>query len=385
MARQLRRRRGDLRGREPGRQDRRGPRPPPRAAHVAVDRSRPASPATSSPSRTSRPAARARDEGELRERSDAVGPDDPFTFIYTSGTTGPPKGCVLTHGNYRGVLDMCLRAERHPRRRDDLPLPAAGPLLRAARSSSASFDARRRDRLLRRRHAADHPRADRGQAVVLPVGPADLREALHAGHEHGRRPRADRAAAVEVGMAYRLKEVAGQEIPEDLAAAFAQADEALFSKVRAAFGGNVRQATSGAAPIAREILEFFYACGVPVLEGYGMTETSTVATYSTVENHQLRHRRARDPGLRGQDRRRRRGPDPRPPHLRGLLQGRREVVRRDRGRLAAHRRPRLARRGRLPVDHRPQEGHHHHRRREEPDARPTSRTTSSSRAGSPRP
>ena len=57
--------------------------------------------------------------------------------------------------------------------------------------------------------------------------------------------------------------------------------------MRAAFGGNVRQATSGAAPIAREILEFFYAAGVPVLEGYGMTETSTVATYSTVEDHRF--------------------------------------------------------------------------------------------------
>src|SRR5205085_94027 len=43
----------------------------------------------------------------LEERWSAVGPDDPFTFIYTSGTTGPPKGCVLTHGNYRSMLDMC--------------------------------------------------------------------------------------------------------------------------------------------------------------------------------------------------------------------------------------------------------------------------------------
>jgi long-chain acyl-CoA synthetase len=42
----------------------------------------------------------------LAERTAAVGPDDPFTIIYTSGTTGPPKGCVLTHGNYRAVLDM---------------------------------------------------------------------------------------------------------------------------------------------------------------------------------------------------------------------------------------------------------------------------------------
>src|ERR687883_576805 len=51
-----------------------------------------------------------RDADLLRARTEAVGPDDPFTFIYTSGTTGPPKGCVLTHGNYRSVLDMA--AER---------------------------------------------------------------------------------------------------------------------------------------------------------------------------------------------------------------------------------------------------------------------------------
>jgi long-chain acyl-CoA synthetase len=57
--------------------------------------------------------------------------------------------------------------------------------------------------------------------------------------------------------------------------------------VRAIFGGNVRHATSGAAPIAREILEFFYACGIPVFEGYGMTETATAATVSTLENHRF--------------------------------------------------------------------------------------------------
>ena len=49
----------------------------------------------------------------------------------------------------------------------------------------------------------------------------------------------------------------------------------------------MRQAVTGAAPIAPDILEFFYACGVPVLEGYGMTETSTVATYSTLEHHKF--------------------------------------------------------------------------------------------------
>jgi long-chain acyl-CoA synthetase len=70
-------------------------------------------------------------------------------------------------------------------------------------------------------------------------------------------------------------------------AQFDRADEQLFATVRAVFGGRVRHAVTGAAPIAKEILEFFYGCGVPVLEGYGMTETSTVSTYSTLEEHRF--------------------------------------------------------------------------------------------------
>jgi long-chain acyl-CoA synthetase len=79
----------------------------------------------------------------------------------------------------------------------------------------------------------------------------------------------------------------GEEIPEEMQKNFDEADEKLFKNVRAIFGGDVRQATSGAAPIARDILEFFWACGVPVLEGYGMTETATAATGSTVEEHRF--------------------------------------------------------------------------------------------------
>ena len=57
--------------------------------------------------------------------------------------------------------------------------------------------------------------------------------------------------------------------------------------MRNIFGGKIRQCNTGAAPIAREILEFFYACGVPVMEGYGMTETATIATANTPEEFRL--------------------------------------------------------------------------------------------------
>jgi long-chain acyl-CoA synthetase len=88
-------------------------------------------------------------------------------------------------------------------------------------------------------------------------------------------------AATQVGLKVRALQAAGEDVPAELQAHFDAAEESLFKNVRAAFGGRLRQATSGAAPIAREILEFFYACGVPVLEGYGMTETATATTVST--------------------------------------------------------------------------------------------------------
>ena len=95
------------------------------------------------------------------------------------------------------------------------------------------------------------------------------------------------AKATEVGVKVRDLQITGQPVPEELQAAFDQFDEKLFVNVRAAFGGQVREAVTGAAPIAQQILEFFYAAGVPVMEGYGMTETATVATTSTPEDHRF--------------------------------------------------------------------------------------------------
>ena len=94
-------------------------------------------------------------------------------------------------------------------------------------------------------------------------------------------------AATQVGLKVRALQAAGQEVPPELQAHFDGAEEKLFKNVRAAFGGQLRQATSGAAPIAQEILEFFFACGVPVLEGFGMTETATASTVSTLDSYRF--------------------------------------------------------------------------------------------------
>jgi long-chain acyl-CoA synthetase len=85
-------------------------------------------------------------------------------------------------------------------------------------------------------------------------------------------------SAIDVGVKVRELRQRGEQVPEQLQQGFDQAEEALYKNVRALFGTNIRECVTGAAPIAPEILEFFYACGVPVMEGYGMTETATSAT-----------------------------------------------------------------------------------------------------------
>ena len=91
-----------------------------------------------------------------------------------------------------------------------------------------------------------------------------------------------------MGVKVRLARDAGEPVPEDLQQAFDAAEEQLIKNVRGLFGKNIRECVTGAAPIASDILEFFYACGVPVLEGYGMTETTGVGTTSPASSASAR-------------------------------------------------------------------------------------------------
>src|SRR4051812_3353557 len=227
---------------------------------------------------------RARDQAELAERVAAVSPEDPYTIIYTSGTTGPPKGCVLSHGNYRQVTRMC----------EEIGVIEAGDVVYLFLPLAHSYA------LLIQLLAVDlgspiaYWSGDPDQIVpdLMAVKPAYLPSVprifekiytLVTAHNDPEKI----AAATQLGLKVRRMREAGEAVPPELQAAFDKADQELFANVRGIFGGNLKQATSGAAPIAKEILEFFYACGAPVLEGYGMTETSTVTTTSTVADHKL--------------------------------------------------------------------------------------------------
>jgi long-chain acyl-CoA synthetase len=217
------------------------------------------------------------DQSELDARIRGVTPADPYTFIYTSGTTGPPKGCVLSHGNYRAVLSMVFERGVVGAGPDDLvylflPLAHAFGLLLMLISADFGVaiaywggDPTKIIAELSEVHPTFLPSVPRifEKLYTLVVS--------HAAPEVV-------AKATEVGLKVRELELADAGIPPDLQAAYEQFDERLFTNVRAAFGGRLKEAVTGAAPIAKEILEFFYAAGVPVMEGYGMTETSTTAT-----------------------------------------------------------------------------------------------------------
>ncbi len=230
---------------------------------------------------------RARDAQEVLDRAQAVRPEDPYTFIYTSGTTGPPKGCVLSHGNYRAIMDS-IEEQGILGASDDeevvylyLPLAHAYALLIQLLCTDlgiplAYFSGDPQQII---------PEFTETRPTYLPSVPR-IFEKLYTLVAAQADPETI-AKATQVGIKVRELEAAGQDVPAELRAAFDGFDEALFSKVRALFGGRVRQATSGAAPIAKEILEFFFASGVPVLEGYGMTETSTAATGQTVDEYRF--------------------------------------------------------------------------------------------------
>jgi long-chain acyl-CoA synthetase len=219
---------------------------------------------------------RSRDESEWEARYEAVVPDDICLYIYTSGTTGPPKGCLLSHRNYRAITDAVVEQtviEGGDSTYLFLPLAHAFAILiqfatleLGATIAYWSRDPQKIIPELMEVNPSYFPSVPRlfEKIFTLATSNAPDKEQLRK--------------AVEVGVKVRQLEAAGQDVPEPLQQAFDKAEEALYKNVRGLFGKNMRECVTGAAPIAPEILEFFYACGVPVMEAYGMTETATSAT-----------------------------------------------------------------------------------------------------------
>jgi long-chain acyl-CoA synthetase len=228
------------------------------------------------------------DAGAVAAAAAAVQPDDPATIVYTSGTTGPPKGCALTHANVIATMRMyeeSLRDELVPGVVIFMFLPLAHSLARVVQlvaldaGATLSFWSGDPARLL----------DDLAQARphYFPAVPR-LFQKIHAralGMVEDASPMRRRIFdwAVAVGARARAAERLGHRAPW-LAGV---ADRLVLARVRELFGGNLRLGLTGAAPISGEVLEFFDACGILVLEGYGMTETCAAATLNTRGTHRF--------------------------------------------------------------------------------------------------
>jgi long-chain acyl-CoA synthetase len=233
-------------------------------------------------------AYRAEHPDALADAEAAVDEDDLGTLIYTSGTTGPPKGCMLTH---RNLVTAAIRVVNHLNRPDDtvlLFLPLAHSFGRLAHQAAAYHGTTVA-------FVADAARVPEALATVRPTMlPAVPRvyEKVHANalgeiERAGGARRAIGLWAIGVGAeASRLRRD-GEPVPAALALKERIADRLVFAKVRARLGGRLRLGVSGAAPLSTEVMEFFHALGVPVIEGYGLTETSSSTTVNDPEDFRL--------------------------------------------------------------------------------------------------
>jgi long-chain acyl-CoA synthetase len=231
-----------------------------------------------------------RDGAEWEQRWSAVTPEDVCTFIYTSGTTGPPKGCVITHGNYRAMLDMVN--ETSVIEGEDvtylyLPLAHSFALL----IQLGSFDLGATIAYWERDPLKIMPNLAELKPTYFPSVPRIFEKiytlATSSMEKAGGLKKAIFDWSIRVGGKMRAAERDGRRPSFLLRKQYEFADEKVLSKIRGLFGGKLRLAVSGAAPISPDILRFFDAAGVLVLEGWGMTETSTAATISSPDDFKI--------------------------------------------------------------------------------------------------
>ncbi len=226
-----------------------------------------------------REAGRGRTDDDYLRRIATVEPSDVATYIYTSGTTGPPKGCVIDHQNWRDMLDMV--ETQNVLMEDEVAylfLPLAHAFARLIQLGSIDVGAT----IVYWEGDAKKiiPNLMEVKPTYFPSVPR-MFEKIYSLAISNAPDKAQLDQAIALGMKVRQMQARGESVPQELQDAFDKADAAVFQNVRNIFGGRIKQAVTGAAPIAQEILEFFYACGVLVLEGWGMTETSTAATCNT--------------------------------------------------------------------------------------------------------
>jgi long-chain acyl-CoA synthetase len=227
--------------------------------------------------------ALAKDRSGFEELRRRVGPEDSACLLYTSGTTGPPKGVLLTHRNLLYEVTALDRLTGLPQGGSSVSYL---PLAHIAERVLSIYGP-----LTRRSHVWFCP--DPTQAVeyvrearpTLFFGVPRVWEKVRAGiqaklaAEESERKRKIARRAVDTGLEVVRRAQRGEAVPFGLRARHAVLERLVLAKVRHAIGlDRCGFASSAASPLAVDVAEFFAALGLPLVEVYGMTETTAVAT-----------------------------------------------------------------------------------------------------------
>jgi len=231
-------------------------------------------------------------EGERPRLGDelarAVRAEDLTTIIYTSGTTGEPKGVMLTHANVvSNLIDTSARLAFRPQDTMLSVLPLShiyerGAMYMYLHHGAEVFFAESVEKV------GDNMREVR-PTVVTAV--PRLYEKIFARIEEraagGRVKAAMLAWAVGVAKRHARHAVGKRRVPPLLAAQHRLASRLVFSKWRAGLGGRIRLFTAGGAALPEEIGLIFYGAGLPIVEGYGLTETSPVIAVNDPDDNRV--------------------------------------------------------------------------------------------------
>ena len=226
----------------------------------------------------------------LDEAVAGVGEDDLFTYIYTSGTTGPPKACMIRHRNFYEMVavfdDLPCIVEASDTMLLYLPLahcfgrlmhleaPYAGYTLALCRDPLRVADALvdvsptifpSVPRVFEKAHTAVLARLDEAGGARRVLG----EWALRVGREASRRRQEGRPLPAWLAIRHRI------------------ADRLVYSKIKERFGGRLRVSISGGAPLSPEIIKFFHAFDILILEGYGLTECTTACSVNLPDRYRF--------------------------------------------------------------------------------------------------
>jgi len=218
-------------------------------------------------------------DGAFEHLAGSLCPEDDLTIIYTSGTTGEPKGVLTTHANYLFMIDAVDAAV--PTTDQDVVLQFL--------PFAHSFGRLEHFMIVAKGYTCGFARSMETIAKDLLVVRPTLLFSVPRIYENAYSRIRSRAAtggvfqrsifrsAVSVGRRISRYQREKGKIPWFLRAAGSLAHKLVFSKIHSSFGGRLRLAISGGAPLAPEIAEFFHSLGILILEGYGLTESSTAS------------------------------------------------------------------------------------------------------------